>query len=142
MKKTKNIMTKFPALLLIGTLFTAGCPAGKQFAVDMAACAVGNVPSALSGLVGSAANILLVGGPSYQDELSNLGKNAGISLGVDALNCLVVAAIDVITNPAKSATAKLKTSNTDETTAAVARGRAFLAVHASTAKAFKTQAKK
>lgn len=75
---------KVVILALVG-LSVSGCPAAKGVAIDIAACAVGQVPSVVAGIIPDVQQALEGVGVDWASSLEGIGVKAG----ADALACAI-----------------------------------------------------
>lgn len=102
------------ALYLLSVLACSGCATLKPIGIDLAACAAGQVPGAVSSIIPDVQTALSGDSPSWAADLQAIGTKAGI----DALICAVKAVMADVHLGATPLHQKMKT-----------RGEAFLAAH-------------
>ncbi len=131
---TREIRATVQALCILSMLLGGGvgyittlpgCAALKQYAIDVAKCEVGQVPTAIIGLVDDAEKILIAGGPDHGQKLDTLGEDVGIHAAAASIRCAVQAAVYLIEHPPEGHA--LRAVDPKVAAEAAMRGRAWLA---------------
>lgn len=75
-------------MVLLGALILGGCAALKQIAIDVASCAVGEVPSAVADVLPEVKNAIAGTAADWAGELAKLE-----AMGIDFARCAIQAVV-------------------------------------------------